>query len=93
MSGASAPPVFSAHTNETLLFFTLLELAVIVIAGRVSGALARRLGQAPVVGEIVVGIVLGPSLLGWIAPGGSISFSALRRLSHWRFSRVWDLCS
>jgi Kef-type K+ transport system membrane component KefB len=69
MGGTNALPIFAAHTNETLLFFTLLEIAVIVAAGRASGVLARRLGQAPVVGEIIVGIVLGPSLLGWLAPG------------------------
>ena len=53
---------------ETILFFTLLELAIIVTAGRVGGALARRLGQAAVVGEILIGIALGPSLFGLIFP-------------------------
>src|SRR5438876_1126326 len=33
------------------------------------GWLFRRLGQPLVVGEMVAGIILGPSLLGWIAPG------------------------
>jgi Kef-type K+ transport system membrane component KefB len=68
MSLATALPAVSVHKNETLLFFTLLELAAIVSAGCVGGALARRVGQSPVVGEIVIGILLGPSLLGWIAP-------------------------
>ena len=31
-------------------------------------ALARRVGQPSVVGEIVAGLLLGPSLLGWLAP-------------------------
>ncbi len=53
---------------ETLLFFTLLQLAVIVVAGRVGGVLANRLGHAAVVGEILIGIALGPSLFGWLAP-------------------------
>lgn len=57
------------HAGEELLFFTLLQLAVIVLAGGAGGALARRLGQAAVVGEIVVGILLGPSLFGALAPG------------------------
>jgi Kef-type K+ transport system membrane component KefB len=56
------------HHQETLLFFVLLELAVIVLAGRVGGALARIAGQTAAVGEIVVGILLGPSLFGAIAP-------------------------
>ncbi len=63
------PPIDSAtHHTETLVFFTLLQLAVIILAARLAGALALRLGQAAVVGEIVVGILLGPSLLGWLAP-------------------------
>jgi Kef-type K+ transport system membrane component KefB len=56
------------HRQETLLFFVLLELAIIVLAGRVGGALARICGQTAAVGEIVVGILLGPSLFGAIAP-------------------------
>jgi Kef-type K+ transport system membrane component KefB len=58
----------TSHKNELLLFFTLLELAIIVMAGRVGGAVATRCGQAPAVGEIIIGILLGPSLFGWLAP-------------------------
>ncbi|MFT4194470.1 cation:proton antiporter [Ottowia sp.] len=57
------------HKAEAVLFFVLLQLCVIVLAARVGSVLARRWGQAAVVGEIVVGILLGPSLLGWLAPG------------------------
>ena len=42
----------------------LLGLAVIVVVARVLGALARRLGQPAVIGEIVGGILLGPTLFG-----------------------------
>jgi Kef-type K+ transport system membrane component KefB len=68
MSVTSAVPTLAVHKNEALLFFTLLELAIIVSAARLAAALARRLGQSAVVGEIVAGILLGPSLLGWLAP-------------------------
>jgi K+:H+ antiporter len=54
--------------NELILFYTLLELTIIVIAGRVGGALARRCAQSAAVGEIIVGILLGPSLFGLLAP-------------------------
>src|SRR5262245_20821641 len=33
------------------------------------GALARRIGQPAVIGEIVAGILLGPTVLGVISPG------------------------
>jgi Kef-type K+ transport system membrane component KefB len=42
----------------------LLELAVVTVAGSVLGEVARRLRQPTVVGEIVAGILLGPTLLG-----------------------------
>ncbi|MFD0664161.1 cation:proton antiporter [Thermocatellispora tengchongensis] len=45
----------------------LLDLVIVLAAARLFGALARRLGQPPVIGEIVAGILLGPTLLGpWI---------------------------
>lgn len=56
------------HRNELLLFYTLLELTVIVLAGRIGGAVAKRCGQSTAVGEIIIGILLGPSLFGLIAP-------------------------
>ncbi len=67
----SAPSIAAAssHRHEILLFFTLLELSIIVLAGRIGGALATRFGQSPAVGEIIIGILLGPSLFGWISPG------------------------
>jgi Kef-type K+ transport system membrane component KefB len=49
-----------AQKNELILFYTLLELTIIVVAGRLGGALARRIGQSAAVGEIIVGILLGP---------------------------------
>jgi Kef-type K+ transport system membrane component KefB len=64
----AAAAVAGTQKNELLLFYTLLELAVIVLAGRCGGILARRCGQSAAVGEIVVGIALGPSLFGLLAP-------------------------
>jgi Kef-type K+ transport system membrane component KefB len=45
-----------------------LQMAVILIACRLVGKLARRWGQPQVVGEMIAGVLLGPSLLGWLAP-------------------------
>jgi Kef-type K+ transport system membrane component KefB len=53
---------------EHLLLPVLVQLAVIIAAARTFGALARRFGQPSVVGEIVAGLLLGPSLLGWLWP-------------------------
>ena len=71
MTGSIATAVVTTvHKNESLLFYTLLELTLIVLAGRIGGMLARRVGQSPAVGEIIVGILLGPSLFGLLAPSG-----------------------
>ena len=58
----------TAHKTEALLFFTLLQLTVIVLAARIGGTVAVRIGQTAAVGEIIVGILLGPSLFGLLAP-------------------------
>ncbi len=47
----------------------MLAVAVITVTAQLFGALAQRFQQPRVVGEIVGGIVLGPSLLGALAPG------------------------
>lgn len=58
------PPALPEHA---LLLF-LLQLALLLAAARGLGELARRLGQPPVIGELVAGILLGPSVLGVLAP-------------------------
>ncbi len=45
-----------------------IQLAGILIAARLAGEAATRLGVPSVLGELAAGIVLGPSMLGWIAP-------------------------
>lgn len=46
----------------------LMQVGVVILAARVVGFLFRRIGQPQVVGEIAAGIILGPSLLGWLSP-------------------------
>jgi Kef-type K+ transport system membrane component KefB len=46
----------------------LLQVAAIVVTARLVGLLFRLIGQPQVVGEMVAGILLGPSFLGWVAP-------------------------
>jgi len=45
-----------------------LYILVILLTARVFAELASRLQTPPVIGEILAGILLGPSLLGWIEP-------------------------
>jgi len=53
------------------LFLLVLQVGVVVGFSRVVGILFKKIGQPQVVGEMVAGIMLGPSLLGWLAPGVS----------------------
>ncbi|HEX6464936.1 MAG TPA: cation:proton antiporter [Vicinamibacterales bacterium] len=55
--------------NSTLTADVLLALAVVVIAGRLLGNALARIRQPPVIGEVLAGILLGPSLLGRLFPG------------------------
>ena len=73
--GLALSPVLPAHaaaapgSGDSSLASVLLALAVITLLARGLGAVfARWLGQPSVIGEIVAGIVLGPSLLGAAAP-------------------------
>ena len=50
------------------LFHVLLALAAVIVAGQLLGRALAWFGQPPVIGEVLAGICLGPSLLGRIAP-------------------------
>ncbi|MDP1992879.1 MAG: cation:proton antiporter [Syntrophales bacterium] len=60
--------VLPPSSADTLLH-VLLAMAIIIAVARILGNVFRRLNQPPVIGEVVAGILLGPSLLGAIAPG------------------------
>ncbi|MEI7762065.1 MAG: cation:proton antiporter [Comamonadaceae bacterium] len=50
----------------SVLFF--LQLAFILAVCRVVGILFKQLGQSQVVSEMIAGVVMGPSLMGWLLP-------------------------
>jgi Kef-type K+ transport system membrane component KefB len=51
-----------------VVLHVLLTMAAVIMVGRLLGRLFRVLRQPPVVGEVLAGIALGPSLLGLFAP-------------------------
>jgi Kef-type K+ transport system membrane component KefB len=57
-----------AGPTSNILLHVLLALAAVIVIGRVLGVMLARLRQPPVIGEVLAGIMLGPSLLGRIAP-------------------------
>ncbi len=46
----------------------LLQLAAMLLSARIFAEIAQKLNQPAVVGEIIAGIVLGPTILGMITP-------------------------
>jgi len=54
----------------------LLTLFVILAAAKVMAEIFERLRQPAVVGEILAGVVIGPSLLGWAAPSEMLTVLA-----------------
>lgn len=69
------------------LSILLLQIITIIIVARIFGFLFRKIGQPKVIGEILAGIVLGPSLIGTFFPEISVflfpegSFANLQFLS------------
>ncbi|MDB5393797.1 MAG: potassium transporter Kef [Rhodospirillales bacterium] len=79
----TAPP----SQTDQLLFSVLLQLIIMIGAARAMNTMFRKLGQPGVIGEIVAGLLLGPSLLGhffpaqWSALFGSKSSPAITVIS------------
>ena len=66
---ASAGNAANPPAHSSLLANVLLALAAITLLARFMGGLFRRyLRQPPVIGEILAGLMLGPSVLGAISP-------------------------
>lgn len=65
---ANLPVVASVRDAPNVFPNVLVALAVVVVAARVLATLLGWLGQPPVMGEVIAGLLLGPSFFGWIAP-------------------------
>jgi len=59
--------IFTAASHHDILVL-VLQIAVLLLVARLLGELASRLGQPSVIGEILAGIILGPSLLSGAIP-------------------------
>jgi Kef-type K+ transport system membrane component KefB len=67
------PVVLAASVEHASVF---LSLFIILAAAKVMAEVFERLRQPAVVGEILAGVVIGPSLLGWVHPSDLISVLA-----------------
>lgn len=44
----------------------IIQLAIIIVSTKIAGDVSVRMGQPSVLGKLIVGIIIGPALLGWI---------------------------
>jgi Kef-type K+ transport system membrane component KefB len=68
LPAGGAPGLALLDRLHTPLGVLLMQLIVIILAARAIGAVFLRIGQPAVVGEMLAGILLGPSLLGLLLP-------------------------
>ena len=59
----------------------LLTLAIILVGAKLAGVLAEKVGQPAVLGELLAGILLGSSVLGWLPPLGTDGYVILHFLA------------
>src|SRR5262249_40046694 len=69
VAGLSSLPSRASGHQPDVLMHVLLALVVVIVLARTVGSLFAYFQQPPVVGEIIAGILLGPSLLGRATPG------------------------
>lgn len=81
-SAAAAESAVGAHAEEIVLRL-LYQLIAVLLATRIVVFLVRRVGQTPVSGEILAGLLLGPSCLGALAP------ESMERLFHSSTSTIF----
>lgn len=58
----------TSTTERSPLAILLVQMIVIIVVAKIFGSIFRALRQPPVMGEMVAGITLGPSLLGLLSP-------------------------
>jgi len=71
-------PATAPQQTETLLITILVQLIVMIGAARLMNLLFRRCNQPGVIGEIVAGLLLGPSLFGHFCPSVSAAIFGAR---------------
>jgi Kef-type K+ transport system membrane component KefB len=67
------------------LAILLAQIVTIILAARIFGWICKKIGQPSVIGEIIAGIVLGPSLIGMYFPGFSAALFPPQSLGNLNF--------
>jgi len=62
--------IFGQHGAPVGISMTML---ILFVSAKLLAEISERLGQPGIVGEIAAGVLVGPSVLGWLAPGEFLS--------------------
>lgn len=73
------------HNFQDPLAILLAQIVMIILVARLFGWVFKKIGQPTVIGEIIAGIVLGPSLLGLYFPGFSATLFPIESLGNLKF--------
>jgi Kef-type K+ transport system membrane component KefB len=76
--------VFTHNVTHPLAIL-ILQIVAIIIVSRIFGYIFIKIGQPTVIGEIIAGITLGPSILGLIFPEFSVFLFPLASLPNLQF--------
>lgn len=68
VAAANAKQAVAGAGHANALLHILAALCAVILVGRLIGKLLARFQQPPVIGEVIAGICLGPSLLGRVSP-------------------------
>jgi Kef-type K+ transport system membrane component KefB len=88
---AQSPDSFTQFSDSFLhnlnhpLATLVLQVIAIIIVSRIFGYIFNKMGQPTVIGEIIAGIALGPSLLGFFYPELSVFIFPVASLSNLQF--------
>lgn len=66
MSLSAMAAVRGAHKPSEVIL--ILQIVALIVVGRGLGELMQRIGQPSVIGELLAGLLLGPSVFGWLWP-------------------------
>jgi Kef-type K+ transport system membrane component KefB len=69
-AAVAAPAPGMGHGSVNVVMHVLATLTAVIVLGHLFGRVCKLLGQPPVIGEVIAGIALGPSLLGHLWPAG-----------------------
>jgi Kef-type K+ transport system membrane component KefB/nucleotide-binding universal stress UspA family protein len=67
VEGASAPAQTGASSEHMVAIF-IIEIVLMLFMGRLLGELMQRVGQPAVMGQLIAGIIIGPSVFGALLP-------------------------